>query len=81
MNINGVLNQLSDLSRTIYNVIKCVVALILDFAGKGIGRNNNALQGYQNSIKIVPQAMSEIYIDWFELAVKCLTKSLQINLQ
>jgi hypothetical protein len=59
----------------------CVVALIRDFAHKGIGRNKNALQGYQNSIKIVSQAMSELYIDWFELAVKYLTKSLQINLQ
>jgi hypothetical protein len=58
-----------------------VVALILDFASKDIGRNNNALQGYQNSIKIVSQAMRDLYIDWFELAVKCLTKSLQINLQ
>ncbi len=43
MNINGVLNELSDLSRTIYNVIKCVVALIRDLADKSMGRNNNAL--------------------------------------
>jgi hypothetical protein len=81
MNINGVLNELSDLSRTIYNVIKCVVALIRDLADKSMGRNNNALWGYQNSVKIVSQAMSELYIDWFELAVRNLTKSLQINLQ
>ena len=58
-----------------------MVALILDFESKDIGRNNNALQGYQNSIKIVSQAMRERYIDWFELAVKYLTKNLQINLQ
>jgi hypothetical protein len=81
MNINSVLNELSDLSRTIYNVIKCVVALIRDLADKSMGRNNNALWGYQNSVKIVSQAMSELYIDWFELAVRNLTKSLQINLQ
>ncbi len=58
-----------------------MVALILDFESKDIGRNNNALEGYQNSTKIVSQAMSELYIDWFELAVKYLTKNLQINLQ
>ena len=52
----------------------CVVALILDFESKDIGRNNNALQGYQNSIQIVSQAMRERYIDWFELAVKHLAK-------
>jgi hypothetical protein len=29
----------------------------------------------------VSQAMRDLYIDWFELAVKYLTKNLQINLQ